>query len=203
MRNKTYLVKNIKFGLAIMMATVTVWFVSDFAVFGLKKMGVEVGGGLGIGAMAADYYVSPSGNDTYPGTFERPWQTIDDSINKLLPGDTLYLREGTYFENNIEVEISGIESNWIKIKNYPGENPIIDGGFQEFRTVPNNDWEVYDTEREIYRSVQTYPSVDGYVYGYWGADNDKWQLLPYERAEPFFSDNQDFSDSITIGLKSY
>ena len=36
--------KNIKPGLVIMLMTITVWFVSDYAVFGLKKMGVEVGG---------------------------------------------------------------------------------------------------------------------------------------------------------------
>jgi hypothetical protein len=37
--------------------------------------------------LAADYYVSPNGNDTDPGTLAKPWQSISTSVTKLTAGD--------------------------------------------------------------------------------------------------------------------
>ena len=54
--------KNIKLFFAIMIASITVWFAADYAVFGLREMGVEVGGrfrGSAEEASAATYYIDP------------------------------------------------------------------------------------------------------------------------------------------------
>ena len=95
-------------------------------------------------AMAAVYYVSPSGSDTNPGTMVQPWQHIayatcggdiewcpqvGTNPNKLQAGDTLYVRGGTYYERNIRIDNSGAAGSPITITNYPGETPIVDGGF--------------------------------------------------------------------------
>ena len=44
------------------------------------------------------YYVSPSGNDSNPGTFSLPWKTINKAARSVIPGDIVYIRGGTYYE---------------------------------------------------------------------------------------------------------
>jgi hypothetical protein len=73
------------------------------------------------------YYVSPSGNDAHPGTFEQPWKTIQKAANTLKAGETVYLREGTYnITEQIRPKYSGIENQWITYAGYPGEKAMID-----------------------------------------------------------------------------
>ena len=55
-------------------------------------------------ALAANYYVSPAGSDSNPGTLSQPWRTLNSAVTHLSPGDTLNIRAGTYNEwldNNI------------------------------------------------------------------------------------------------------
>jgi len=72
------------------------------------------------------YYVAPNGNDNYPGTQMQPFRTISAGVNVLVPGDTLYVRAGTYHEI-FDVRASGTPNERITISAYPGEQPIIDG----------------------------------------------------------------------------
>lgn len=76
------------------------------------------------------YFVSPNGSDTNPGSFLQPWKTIRKAARMVSPGDTVYIRRGVYNES-VTFETSGTEANPIRIMAYPGENPIIDGGFYE------------------------------------------------------------------------
>src|SRR5262245_51889094 len=39
------------------------------------------------------------GDDLAPGTQQAPWHTLRHACRQLTPGDTLYLRGGTYFEH--------------------------------------------------------------------------------------------------------
>jgi len=72
------------------------------------------------------YYISPNGSDSNPGTRLKPWKTIRKAALIVKPGDTVYLLGGIYIES-VRFDISGTESNPIKIMAYPGETPIIDG----------------------------------------------------------------------------
>ena len=47
-------------------------------------------------ALAAEYFVSPVGSDGDPGTLERPFATVQRAQEAATPGDTVYLRGGTY-----------------------------------------------------------------------------------------------------------
>jgi hypothetical protein len=49
------------------------------------------------------YYVSTTGSDSNPGTIAQPFVTINHGASVLQPGDTLYIRGGTYAEflNNV------------------------------------------------------------------------------------------------------
>jgi Protein of unknown function (DUF1565) len=50
-------------------------------------------------AKGPTYFVHPTqGDDTQDGSEARPWKTIQHGVKRLKPGDTLYLRGGTYYE---------------------------------------------------------------------------------------------------------
>lgn len=77
---------------------------------------------------AATFYVSPTGNDNNAGTIESPFFSVGKAIALAAPGDTIYLRGGTYnYATNVFViSKSGAPGNHIKIWNYPGERPVLD-----------------------------------------------------------------------------
>jgi hypothetical protein len=73
------------------------------------------------------HYLAPNGNDSNAGTLSAPWGTLGGAIGKLKPGDTLYVRGGTYnVTNRISyVTVAGTASSPISITNYPGETPVF------------------------------------------------------------------------------
>jgi|GEM_PF-670259 len=77
---------------------------------------------------AAQYYVSPTGNDGNPGTQAAPWASIGKGVDIYNPGDTLYLRGGTYaLTSGIYFYRSGNAASPITIRSFPGETAVIDG----------------------------------------------------------------------------
>lgn len=48
--------------------------------------------------LATTYYVATNGNDSNPGTDAAPFRTIARGSRQLAPGDTLFIRQGTYNE---------------------------------------------------------------------------------------------------------
>ena len=41
---------------------------------------------------AADYYVATTGNDSNSGTQAAPWRTIKHAVDKMVAGDTTYVK---------------------------------------------------------------------------------------------------------------
>lgn len=78
---------------------------------------------------AATYYVAPGGSNSNPGTLLAPFATLQKAHDVANPGDTIYMRGGTYALNDSAVQInrSGSSGNLITVTNYPGETPILDG----------------------------------------------------------------------------
>jgi len=76
------------------------------------------------------YYVAPDGSDTNDGSIEYPWATIAYAASNTGPGDTVYLRGGTY-EGKVTFRgdwgHGGTEDNWWTFTSYPGEEAVIDG----------------------------------------------------------------------------
>ena len=72
------------------------------------------------------YYVSPGGNDAWPGTESQPWASIDHAATMMAPGDTVLIRGGEYHEW-VETRYSGLDGAPITFRAYPGEAPILDG----------------------------------------------------------------------------
>jgi len=72
-------------------------------------------------------FVSPLGNDqTGDGSILTPYKTIAKAFNVVAPGNTIYLREGTYNER-IRFTQSGTSTEFITVRNYPNEVATIDG----------------------------------------------------------------------------
>lgn len=72
------------------------------------------------------YVVSVTGNDANAGTLAAPWRTLSRASSGLQAGDTVLVRAGTYHEQFMPKN-SGAPGNPIVYKNYPGEQPEIDG----------------------------------------------------------------------------
>lgn len=78
------------------------------------------------------YYLSPTGSDGNPGTKDQPFAGLDRGQTAAQPGDTIYLRGGTYDFNSSTAEVgialtkSGSRGNPIHYFAYPGETPVLD-----------------------------------------------------------------------------
>lgn len=77
-------------------------------------------------ASAATYLVALEGDDANPGTMAQPWRTIGKAAQTLEPGDTVYIRAGTYGER-VAPQRSGAPGKYITYAAYPGEAVTIDG----------------------------------------------------------------------------
>lgn len=113
---------------------------------------------------AADYYVSPMGDDSNPGTLSQPWRHIkyalcDDSYfcpdvatnqNVLQAGDVLNIRAGTYDEHDIRVSHSGVSGAYITIQGYMGDAmPILDAN-----AAPGSNTSVFILENTDYIKIR-------------------------------------------------
>lgn len=121
---------------------------------------------------AIDYYVSPTGSDANTGlTYGTPFQTFKPALQLVQPGDTVYALGGTYGVSNLMPNINGGGTSFISlwgndgyssgnsthpitIRNYPGENPILDG-----TTISNS---------AIWLEKKSHYSFEGFEFTYRG-----------------------------------
>lgn len=86
-----------------------------------------------------DWYVAPDGLESNPGTIEAPWDIESALVNTtdVQPGDTIWLRGGTYYHpdrssrtRGYSFNLQGTEEAPVTVRAYPGERATIDGGLQ-------------------------------------------------------------------------
>ena len=132
-------------------------------------------------------FVSPTGDDANPGTEAKPWRTINAACKHLEPGDTLYLRGGSYFEN-VYCAAAGKPEAPITIRSYPGELAVIDGGLPEFQQNPASSWLPAEAGAAgEFISTRTYKNIRD-VVGLFGDSNVGLQTYWY--AMDLRSDNE-------------
>jgi hypothetical protein len=107
-------------------------------------------------AFAAQYYVATNGNDSNPGTISEPWQTIHKAASTLQPGDTVYVRAGTYNEDIMPVN-AGSANNYITYSAYPGEAVTV-------KHNPSQDNIVVELENRSYITINGF-IIDGNTTG--------------------------------------
>lgn len=94
--------------------------------------------------MAQNIFVATQGNDGNPGTMESPKQTIQEGVNLLGAGDTLFIRGGRYHEH---VSISGLHGSAgseMVIMNFSGEEVILDGT-EDLVDLTDSSWIAHDS----------------------------------------------------------
>jgi len=97
------------------------WRLARFAFFVTRTSSLVTA------TQAATYYVSPSGSDANSGTLTAPFVTLQKAVNLANPGDTIYMRGGTYaLSGQVNINRDGTSGNPIRVFNYPGEVPILD-----------------------------------------------------------------------------
>jgi len=73
------------------------------------------------------HYVAPNGDDSNPGTEDRPWKSIQYAVDHVNPGDSIAVRGGIYHES-VQFHQSGREGGPITLTNYDGEVVTVSGG---------------------------------------------------------------------------
>jgi S-layer homology domain len=86
-----------------------------------------------VGALyATDFYVAPNGSSSGNGSIGSPWdlQTALNQPSSVHPGDTIWLRGGTYSGVGHYVgNLNGTAANPIIVRQYAGERATIDGNY--------------------------------------------------------------------------
>jgi S-layer homology domain len=79
-------------------------------------------------AAATDFYVSPTGSPSGSGSINSPWdlQTALNQPSSVHPGDTIWLRGGTYV-GDFTSYLNGTSSSPIIVRQYAGERATLDG----------------------------------------------------------------------------
>jgi hypothetical protein len=81
----------------------------------------------GIQACLADgpvHYVSPDGDDRFPGTKEKPWLSLAQAAEKAHAGSTVLLMDGIYRET-LRISHSGSPDKPVVFAAAPGARPVI------------------------------------------------------------------------------
>jgi len=80
-------------------------------------------------SMGEIYYVSPNGSDGNSGSQNSPWAAVEYAARKGKPGDTIFVRGGTYQEREVWLRASyghcGAPGKLLTIKAYPNEIPVF------------------------------------------------------------------------------
>lgn len=110
---------------------------------------------------AGNYFMAPTGNNSNNGSLQAPWATLSHAVTKAQPGDTIFVRGGTYGEGEIwirrEYGMGGRDGKYVTIAAYRGEAPVFTNGsrglivdasyvrvigldFRNGKTLYNVDW---------------------------------------------------------------
>jgi pectate disaccharide-lyase len=88
---------------------------------------------LGLGLLAATaslpaatYYLAPDGRDANPGSLAAPFFTLNQAVAVAGPGDTIWVRGGTYYYTNTQViNTAGTAAAPIRLLACTNEHPVF------------------------------------------------------------------------------
>jgi hypothetical protein len=98
----------------------------------------------------ASYYVATTGNDSNPGSLTQPFRSLSKGVSLLRPGDTLFVRAGSYVglaskSGGPTIPAGTSWSSPVAIKSYPGESVTISVAGGEFcLAIENTSYVVID-----------------------------------------------------------
>lgn len=107
-------------------------------------------------AHGAAWFVAPNGDDANSGASEgQPFRTIQRAADAAAPGDTCFIREGTYRET-VALGKSGEKDKPVSFVNYKGERVVVDGAdlvASPWTRVTGNLWKANIPARESIEAV--------------------------------------------------
>lgn len=118
---------------------------------------------LSISARATDYYVCAScsnANDGNAGTQSSPFRSIQRGIDRVGPGETVFIMNGVYelgsndWEPVARISKAGTPRAWITIRNFPGHAPVLRA------SASVGKWSLIKIH-PTYNSVPSYLIIDG------------------------------------------
>src|SRR5437870_13883811 len=80
---------------------------------------------IGVPPSPTTFYVSPSGNDSNPGSLSAPWRTIQMAANTVSAGSTVMVQSGQYDER-VSVTRSGSSGSRI-VSQGASPKPVMRG----------------------------------------------------------------------------
>lgn len=98
---------------------------------------------------AAEFVVSPTGNDTAAGTLAAPWRTLVKAVGAVGAGDTIWMRGGVHrYTESAKLAKVADAGAWITIDTWPadlasGGRAILDGS-DSSGTDSKDDWNGVD-----------------------------------------------------------
>ncbi len=110
---------------------------------------------------AAEYHLSPTGNDTDQGSRERPWRTIERANRALRAGDTAIFHPGEY-AGCIDPEFSGEAGKPLVYRSETPGAAILTGGGIPRGNRPND----YPYARPLAAAIdgKEYVEIDGFSF---------------------------------------
>jgi RNA polymerase sigma factor (sigma-70 family) len=78
---------------------------------------------------SAAVFLAPNGDDTGDGSMAKPFATLAKAVSVVKPGQTIYVRGGTYKPTRpVDITTSGTSGQPITLTAYNGERPVFDAG---------------------------------------------------------------------------
>lgn len=75
------------------------------------------------------FYISTTGSNASNGSFNAPWRNLEYAVTVAGAGDTIIMRGGTYFMNEVLIDRAkgrgGAPGQYLIIKNFTGEQPFL------------------------------------------------------------------------------
>jgi PKD repeat protein len=133
-------------------------------------------------AIAATYYVSPSGNDANSGlSTSAAWKNPGYAASRAVAGDTIYLMDGVWYDQHVVFNNRGTSTAPITMKAYSG-TPTLDGVNKDGIGI-----KIYSSSWINIEGIK----VKNYQYGYWASFSNNLKVTGCE-----FSDTA--LDGITL-----
>jgi PKD repeat protein len=122
-------------------------------------------------ALAATYYVSPSGNDANNGlSTSAAWKNPSYAASKAVAGDTIYLMNGIWYDQHLVFNKQGTSTAPINVKAYSG-TPTLDGVDKTGIGI-----KIYSSSWINIEGIK----VKNYQYGYWASSSNNLKLTKCE-----------------------
>lgn len=115
--------------------------------------------------VARSYYVSASGNDSWPGTLEKPLASLNFPIGRLEPGASVIVMEGTY-AGPVRIDAIGTAAEPIIFSAAKDAMVIIDGA----KTDPQTDLVVISGKYVVFEGFEI-RNAQGSGITLWGTED--------------------------------